>query len=104
MRTFVGGVKSLVLAAVLTAAPAARAQVVLPTWCFADGDCSGGQHCIEGTCHAACSSDADCGGGACVAGGCFAFTAVQYPNDYGLADGNSQPGCDSPAQCAPQLQ
>src|SRR6185295_2169274 len=102
MRTFVGGVTSLVLAAVLSA-PAARADVIVPTWCFADGDCGGGQHCTEGTCRTPCTTDGDCGGQACVAGGCFAFTAVEYPNDYGLADGNSEPGCDSAAQCTPQL-
>lgn len=86
------------------AAPRAFAQQILPQFCFADGDCGGGLHCIEGTCHAPCTNDGDCGSGqACVAGGCFTSIAISYPIDYGLADGNSQPGCGSDNQCQPQL-
>jgi hypothetical protein len=86
------------------AAPRAFAQQILPEFCFVDADCGGSVHCIEGTCHAPCATDGDCGGGhACVAGGCFTSIAISYPIDYGLADGNNQPGCSGDSLCQPQL-
>ena len=66
----------------------------------------GGQVCRQGVCRTSCTDDGVCDASqheSCVVGQCMPVFAVPYPVDYGVADGNKQPGCSSDDDCVPNI-
>lgn len=55
-----------------------------PLPCAYASDCALDQTCIEGSCHAVCASDTECGAGRCVAGACAAPVPAPAPTDAGI--------------------
>ena len=90
----------LVVAALSGAARAAG------TRCAVDSECAAPQVCRQGVCRTSCSTDGNCNAGnheACIVGQCMPSFSISFPIDYGLADGNKQPGCNDDRDCQPTI-
>jgi hypothetical protein len=82
----------------------ARAHAALR--CAVDSECTAPRVCRQGVCRTPCSADGDCDATqseSCVVGQCMTAFAVPYPVDYGVADSNKQPGCNSDDDCVPNI-
>ena len=80
--------------------------------CGGPSDCSSSENCFRGVCVQTCGgSGATCPGeqecifqnGSLNVPLCMPAISLQWPSDYGLADGDRQPSCGGAADCSPTL-